>query len=103
MRLQSVGSGHEESSHILTGGLKSVSLMKRQETSWFACSLPVSPFWSQARCLGSSSCMQALSCFKGAALIGFALVPHRKDVGWEADEVPCQPFFDFLPRVLKSA
>src|SRR6266700_3266735 len=53
------------------------------------------------RALGMASrrepCMTALSCRKSGWIIAGAVEPHGIDVGWEADEVPCRSFSDFLP------
>ncbi len=49
------------------------------------------------RLLGNSASMQLLCSLKGGRLIACVLMPHRVDVGWEADEVPCRSFSDFLP------
>src|SRR5260370_5763498 len=41
--------------------------------------------------------MRTPRCFKGRRLIAGLVHPHAVDVGWEADEVPCRSFSDFLP------
>jgi len=41
--------------------------------------------------------MRKPRCFKGGRLIAGLVHPHAVDVGWEADEVPCRSFSDFLP------
>src|SRR5258708_10730414 len=47
--------------------------------------------------LSHSACMLLLCLLKGGRLIALVMQPHGKDVGWEADEVPCRSFSDFLP------
>src|SRR5258708_778629 len=42
-------------------------------------------------------CMSQPRRFKRHGLIVGLALPHAIDVGWEADEVPCRSFFDFLP------
>src|SRR6266699_2577411 len=51
----------------------------------------------ELRQLSGSACMLVLGLHKGSRLIALVMLPHGKDVGWEADEVPYRSFFDFLP------
>src|SRR5258708_14519125 len=92
-RVYHAGSGCQAASLPLTPrhlhDLKKACSVEGKKTGGFA-SQETAP-------LSHSAGMEALSRLKGGRVIQLVLVHHGENVGWEADEVPCRSFSDFLP------
>ncbi len=76
-------------------GLFWASPVENKKTAGFS----VRPEWMKCvqRQLRGFASILLLSSLKSAPLITRMFAPDNVDVGWEADKVPYQSFFDFLP------